>query len=142
MVTLSSTPIAPLFVPGSRPDRFAKAAASGADAVILDLEDAVAPVSKEDARMAVAKHAGSLRCSVIVRINAPRTPWFEADVESVRALPIAAVMLPKAERARDLADLECKLERRLAVIALIETAAGLAHLSEILGAPNLLYQPT
>jgi citrate lyase subunit beta / citryl-CoA lyase len=57
MVTLASTPVAPLFVPGSRPDRFAKAAASEADAVILDLEDAVAQGSKEDARRAVAERA-------------------------------------------------------------------------------------
>jgi citrate lyase subunit beta/citryl-CoA lyase len=136
MVTLASTPISPLFVPGSRPDRFAKAAASGADAVILDLEDSVAPSSKEDARTAVAKHAESLGCPVIVRINAPGTPWFQSDVETVRALPIAAIMLPKTERANDLADLSRKLDRQLAVIALIETAAGLERLPEILGAPN------
>ena len=137
MVTLAS-PVAPLFVPGSRPDRFAKAAASGADAVILDLEDAVAPGSKEDARMAVAKRAGSLGCPVIVRINALGTPWSDADVETVRALPITVVMLPKTEGANDLADLSRKLGRQLSVIALIETAAGLERLSEILGAPNVL----
>jgi citrate lyase subunit beta/citryl-CoA lyase len=138
MVTLASTPVAPLFVPGPRPDRFAKAAASGADAVILDLEDAVAPSSKEEARRAVAEHAESLGCPVIVRINALRTPWFEADVEAVRALPIAAVMLPKTERVDDLADLARKLNRELAVIPLIETAAGLERLAEILAALNVL----
>ena len=137
-MTLASTPVAPLFVPGSRPERFPKAAASGADAVILDLEDAVAPASKDGARKAVAERAGSLDCPVIVRINAVGTPWFEADVEAVRALPIAAVMLPKAEGAADLADLGRKLQRQLAVIALIETAAGLERLSETLGAPNIL----
>ena len=138
MVILASTPVAPLFVPGSRPDRFAKAAVSGADAIILDLEDAVAPPSKEDARKAVAEYAGSFGCPVIVRINALGTPWFEADVETVRALPIAAIMLPKTEGPNDLADLHQRLDQQLAVVALIETAAGLERLPEILGAPNIL----
>jgi citrate lyase subunit beta / citryl-CoA lyase len=82
--------------------------------------------------------AKSLGRPIIVRINALGTSWFDADVEMARALPIAAVMLPKAERANDLADLSRKLDRQLAVIALIETAVGLERLSEILDAPNIL----
>jgi len=68
-----------LFVPGDRPDRFAKAAAAGADGVILDLEDAVAPARKDAARAEVqAWFAGG--GTGIVRVNAPGTPWHEDDL--------------------------------------------------------------
>ena len=62
-----------LFVPGDRPGRFAKAVASGADGVILDLKDAVAPPDKDDAPSHVAHW---LTSSTVVRINAVDTPWF------------------------------------------------------------------
>ena len=64
------TPVVPLFVPGSRPERFAKANNSGADAIILDLEDAVAPGDKVRAREAVVAYAATLKSPIIVRINA------------------------------------------------------------------------
>ncbi|RUY85627.1 aldolase/citrate lyase family protein, partial [Mesorhizobium sp. M7A.F.Ca.CA.001.10.2.1] len=73
------TPVVPLFVPGSRPERFAKADSSGADAVILDLEDAVAPGDKDRAREAVVAHAAALKSAVVVRINAAGTFWHQAD---------------------------------------------------------------
>src|SRR3546814_18539720 len=88
-------PIAPLFVPGVRPERFAKAVASGADAVILDLEDAVAPDSKKTARRIVAAH-GLAGIPVVVRVNAAGTAWFAADLAAPAHAPISATMLPKA----------------------------------------------
>jgi citrate lyase subunit beta/citryl-CoA lyase len=73
MVTVPLLTVAPLFAPASRPDRFIKADASGTDAVILDLEDAVAAADKDAARAAIATHAGDLALPVIVRIIARGT---------------------------------------------------------------------
>ena len=69
---------APLFVPATRPERFAKAAASEADAVILDLEDAVAEGEKDAARGLIA--ADFTEKPVILRVNAAGTPWHGADL--------------------------------------------------------------
>ncbi|HUD30269.1 MAG TPA: CoA ester lyase [Novosphingobium sp.] len=119
------TPVAPLFVPADRPERFAKAAASGADAVILDLEDAVAPDRKAMARAALA--CDFTEKPVIVRINGVGTPWHREDVAAVAGLPFAAIMLPKAERAQEVAALAASMP----VIALVETARGIAAVREI-----------
>src|SRR5258708_26291152 len=69
-----------LFVPGNRPERFEKAWQSGADVVILDLEDAVQSAHKDLARQAVAAWLKPER-PVYVRINGTSTPWFERDLE-------------------------------------------------------------
>ncbi|QOG08819.1 CoA ester lyase [Aureimonas sp. OT7] len=111
---------APLFVPGNRPERFEKAAASGADAIIIDLEDAVAADDKEAARAALRAGFGSV--PIIVRVNAPGTQWHAADMAAVAGLDIAAVMVPKAEMGRGFA---AALGDK-PVIALVETARGLA----------------
>lgn len=130
-------PVAPLFVPGDRPDRFSKAAQSGTDAVILDLEDAVAPENKDEARSNVAGH--TLRdLPVIVRINGPTTDWFKADLAALARVPLAAIMLPKAESTEDLAAVQTGLGRTVPIIPLIETAHGLVHVSEILGGPGAM----
>lgn len=113
--------IAPLFVPANRPERFIKAAASGADAVILDLEDAVAPDEKERARDNL--RAVALDVPVIVRINGVDTPWHEGDCAALKGLAIAAIMLPKAERVEDLTG----LSDLAPVLVLVETARGLAE---------------
>lgn len=123
---------APLFVPANRPDRFAKAAASCADAVVLDLEDAVAAADKDHARARLAGLPPD--CPVIVRINAIGTPWHEADLAALRSLPLAALMLPKAEDADAIAGLACG---NLLIIALIETARGLAAARTIAALPNV-----
>ena len=91
-----ASPRAYLFVPADRPERYAKARASGADAVIIDLEDAVAPAAKAGARDALA-NALDEAMPVVVRINAAGTPWFEADLELCRHPGVAGVMLPKAD---------------------------------------------
>lgn len=77
-----------LFVPASRPERISKAVASGADAVIVDLEDAVAPEAKASARDALARHAAAHPADRLwVRINDGTTPWFEDDLALCRSLP-------------------------------------------------------
>lgn len=119
----------PLFVPANRPERFAKAAASGADAVILDLEDAVAADAKDAARDALRLIDG---IPVLVRINAHGTPWHAADLAAVRALKPAAVILPKAEDAAICAALG------LPVIALVETAKGLANARAVAAANGVV----
>lgn len=112
-----------LFVPGNRAERFAKAFATPADLVILDLEDAVAPAEKQDAREAVVAWldtlAGEDAARVAVRINAAGTPWHEADLSAV-ADRAGAVMLAKAEAGGALE----AVGRAAVVVALIETATG------------------
>ncbi|RWP43562.1 MAG: CoA ester lyase [Mesorhizobium sp.] len=133
-----ATPVVPLFVPGSRPERFAKADSSGADAVILDLEDAVAPGDKDRARDAVVAYAAGLKSPVIVRINAVGTPWHEADIDAVRRFDGVSIMLPQAERAEDIADMTRHMARNVSVIALVESAVGLVNLPEILATPGVV----
>lgn len=117
----------PLFVPANRPERFAKAADSGADAVILDLEDAVAVDEKDLARATLVADFTDL--PVIIRINAHGTAWHREDVEAVATLPAAAVMLPKAEDPAICADLAKVTGKPL--IALVESAIGLARCRQI-----------
>ncbi|NPD17715.1 CoA ester lyase [Xinfangfangia sp. D13-10-4-6] len=124
---------APLFVPANRPERFAKAAASGADAVILDLEDAVALDAKDSARAALS--VGFTDLPVLVRINASGTPWHEADLAAVAALPIAGVILPKAEDAQTCVGVAKTTGH--GVIALIESALGLANARAIAAADGV-----
>lgn len=114
---------APLFVPATRPERFSKAAASGADGIILDLEDAVGPDHKEAARQNLASDFTDL--PVLVRVNGAGTPWHHADLDAVRNIGGAGVLLPKAETLQDISTMLRALEGS-PVIALIETAAGLA----------------
>ena len=126
--------LTPLFVPANRPDRFAKAAVSGADAVILDLEDAVAPADKDMARASL--DAGFTDLPVIVRINAKGTPWHQADLAALRGKGFAAMMLPKAECPRTVAEVITALPD-LPLIALIESAAGLAQARAIATVPGV-----
>lgn len=126
MVTLADIR-APLFVPAHRPDRFAKAAGSGADAVILDLEDAVPAEAKADARAALA--VGFTDIPVLVRVNARGTPWHDADLAAVAALRPAGVILPKAASADEVAAVQAATG--VAVLALIESAEGLANARSI-----------
>lgn len=96
-----------LFVPGDRPERFAKAAASGADAVILDLEDAVASARKAQARAAVVEWLAAERAvPAIVRINPLGSPHLAEDIAALRNAAPDALMLPKAEGAASIAALD------------------------------------
>ncbi|MEV4052955.1 CoA ester lyase [Amycolatopsis sp. NPDC049688] len=116
-----------LFVPGDRPDRFGKAVTSGADVVILDLEDAVAPAAKDSARASVGEWLESRRA--MVRINAPGTPWFDADAGLVAARGVP-VVVPKAETPGVLAGFR-------EVVALVETAAGVERAAELAAVPSV-----
>jgi citrate lyase subunit beta/citryl-CoA lyase len=121
--------IAPLFVSATRPDRFVNAAVSGAAAVIIDLEDAVAPSEKDKAR-------DTLRPSllpnhpIIVRINAITTRWFEDDLNAIKRLGLNSLMLPKTESRADIKRVQ-RLIGDTHVIAIIETVKGLANAREI-----------
>ncbi|WP_020666013.1 HpcH/HpaI aldolase/citrate lyase family protein [Amycolatopsis nigrescens] len=120
-------PLTYLYVPGDRPDRFAKALVSGADVVIVDLEDAVAAEHKEQARATVAEWLPDAPPGAVeVRVNALGTPWAEADLAALEDQPsLRAVRLPKVEAA---ADVVTALDRLAAtgtkLQCLIETARG------------------
>ena len=121
-----------LFIPADRPERFEKAVASGADAIILDLEDAVAPKAKNQALEAAAARlaAGG---QAILRVNAPGTPW--AEDETLADSPgVLAVMRPKAEADEALV----RLTPRKPGIALTETASGVAEAGKVASLPGVL----
>ena len=116
-----------LFVPADRPDRWAKAFAAGADAVILDLEDAVAASAKPGARRALQEGRDAIDaapCPVLVRVNARSSGVYSLVLDAAKDLGLAGVMLAKAEMA---ADVEAtSAAAGVPVVALIETARGLA----------------
>ena len=123
-----------LFTPGTRPDRFGRAAEAGADVLILDLEDAVAPAAKSRARadvlafLAGARPAGT---AVALRINALRTPDGLADLSALLAAPAQPdyVVVPKVESADELGLIDAWMASRgspARLVALIESAGGLA----------------
>lgn len=120
-----------LFVPGNRPERFAKALAVGADAVIIDLEDAVAADAKQEAREHIAKFAPeSGETRFFVRCNAADTAWFKEDMALCRAHPaIAGVVLPKAESAAQVHRV-LELSGKPA-IPIVESAKGVLALDEL-----------
>jgi len=96
-----------LFVPGDRPERFAKAAASGADAIILDLEDSVSPANKEAARGYVADYlTGTREVVTLVRVNPLDGHMTATDVAAIVGARPDAIMLPKAEGAPSVAQLD------------------------------------
>lgn len=120
-----------LFVPATRPERFAKALDSGADCIIVDLEDAVAEGSKDSAREQLAQHLPQLtpaqRARTVVRVNAVGTPWHEADIALLRDWVVqgVAVMLPKSEEPGALRGVAQTLGEAACIVALIESLAGL-----------------
>lgn len=111
-----------LFVPGNCPDRFAKACLSGADAVIVDLEDSVPPSEKCAARAAVGAWLSPSQ-PVLIRINSADSEWFRDDLQLCKNPGVSGVVLPKAERLEDIA-LTASVGSSTAVLPLIETAAG------------------
>jgi len=135
-----------LFVPADRPERHARALATGAGGVIVDLEDAVAPERKVQAREQLAASFAALpagdRRRLLVRINAAGTPWHDDDRAQIGALAaqglIAGIVLPKAERAADLSRLAEAAGPSAALVPLIESAAGLAAVDELAAGPQVL----
>jgi citrate lyase subunit beta/citryl-CoA lyase len=121
-------PLTWLYVPADRPDRVEKAIASPAHAVIVDLEDGVAPPGKETARANLRSLLAEPRAKpVYVRVNAGSA----ADLEAVAMLALVGVVVPKVERPADVPHLE------LPVHALVETALGLERAFEIASDPRV-----
>ena len=137
-----------LFVPGSRPELFAKALASQADAISIDLEDAVAENRKAEARAMVATFLQSDEaCAtskvIIVRVNALNTAHFQADVMAITQRGLAMLNLPKPESAEDVRAAVAMRERAevangvtqpVRILANIETPKALRYASEIAAA--------
>lgn len=122
-----------LFVPGNRPDRFARAASSGADLVIIDLEDAVAFADKKTARRHAAAWLAAGEKSVI-RVNAVSTPWHDDDIAI--AQQALAVMLPKTETTADLTYVKNVLGD-VPLIPLLETPRGVLNAEALCAADGV-----
>ncbi|QGV77026.1 HpcH/HpaI aldolase/citrate lyase family protein [Streptomyces ficellus] len=125
-----------LFVPGDRPERFARAAASGAGGVLVDLEDAVAPDGKAPARDAavawLAAHDGYLR------INAVDTPWHDEDLAALTAARrLRGVVLPKSATADQVSAVIGTLPVGVPLLALVESAVGVREASAIAEVPGV-----
>lgn len=131
-----------LFVPGGRPDMIAKVGRSSPDVVVVDLEDAVAAPEKDSARHTAVEAVDGLDAGsavVLVRVNPPGSPWFDADVAAVAGSRAAGVVLPKLERADELTVLRALLPDGAVVIAGLETALGVADCRSLLAAgPGLI----
>lgn len=126
-----------LFVPASRPDRYAKALGSDADEVIIDLEDAVAADEKDSALEALIEAFESgLERPAYVRINGAHSEWCSRDIAALSALSdsartfLAGIILPEAESAADIERLADALGA-VKIVALIESALGVANLREL-----------
>ena len=131
-------PFSYLFVPGDRPERFDKALSSGADAIVIDLEDAVAANDKAPAR----EHIGAWLNAhsdvgerVLVRINDAGTPWFDADLGLVRGAGIRAIMLPKVEHGQQIDRVRAALPAAGFVVPIIESARGVLAVESIAVVP-------
>ncbi|WP_437628953.1 HpcH/HpaI aldolase/citrate lyase family protein, partial [Achromobacter xylosoxidans] len=125
-----------LFVPASRAERIPKALASGADAVIVDLEDAVEHLAKASAREALCDFLGTQpQARVWVRINDASTSWHDDDLKACRGKPtVAGILLPKAE---SLAQVRHVAQTGLPVIPILETARGILNAAEVAGTPGV-----
>ncbi|GAA1495142.1 HpcH/HpaI aldolase/citrate lyase family protein [Paeniglutamicibacter kerguelensis] len=119
-----------LFCPADRPDRYAKAL-ERADAVIIDLEDAVAPGNRAAARAALIEHPQDPE-RTIVRVNPVGSPDFAADLEALDSTHYRTVMLAKTESAADVDALG-----GYSVVALCETALGVLNAAQIAAAPHV-----
>ncbi|VTY35174.1 (3S)-malyl-CoA thioesterase [Xylophilus ampelinus] len=133
-----------LFVPGTRPERFEKALDAGADCVIVDLEDAVAPDQKATARAQLAQrlpgftHAQLAR--TLVRINPSGTPWHAQDLVVVAewvGQGLAGVMVPKAESPSQLRAVGLALGPSATMVPLVESLAGLDAIDVIARTPQV-----
>ena len=134
-----------LFVPADRPERYAKALASGADAVVVDLEDAIAPGAKLAARQALVQAVSSLsaaeRSRLVVRINAVGSAWHGDDLAALRSLVaqgVSAVMVAKAESAATLAEVAAAAGPACALLPLVESVAGLDAIDKLAACPQVL----
>ena len=125
-----------LFVPATRVDRIPKALQSGADYVIVDLEDAVEFNAKDSARENLEAFAqANPQARFLVRVNDAKAEWFDADIAMCgRVDNIAGVMLPKAESARQI---ELAARAGKPVYPIVESALGIANLAELCQTPGV-----
>lgn len=124
-----------LFVPGDRPDRFSKASAAGADAIILDIEDSVAPQDKPRAREETAQWLSQR--PGWVRLNARETEFHEDDLAALRSAPgLAGVVVPTCETSTDLELVRTHLPD-VPLIALVETALGVEQAPRLARLPSV-----
>ncbi|HLS16849.1 MAG TPA: CoA ester lyase [Paenalcaligenes sp.] len=138
-----------LFVPASRVDRFEKALDTEADAIIIDLEDAVAIDAKAAARDALCdwveeqiKEDESVLKRIWVRINPLNSPWGHDDMDALSEFPLGGWVVPKAENTYDIEQVVTLKPKRTQLALLIETAVGLAHarlLSSLEGVDRLMF---
>jgi citrate lyase subunit beta/citryl-CoA lyase len=125
-----------LFVPADAPEKHDRAFDSDADAVIVDLEDAVAPASKDGARAMMIESLATKRPSAsvaLVRVNSPLTPQGQADIEALTHTRVEGIVVPKA-------DPEAIAQAAFAglpLVAMIETAAGVLRAAEIAADPSV-----
>ena len=130
-----------LFVPGTRPERFAKALDSGADGVIIDLEDAVAQEDKESARAAIRAawptFTAEQKKRLVIRSNSPGSHFYAADLILVQELDVACLLIPKSE-SLDQMNGAAQILPNTAIIPMIETAIGLDRLNEIANSEQVL----
>lgn len=143
----SPIPRSYLFVPGNRPERFSKACSAGADAVIIDLEDAVPAAEKAPARSDIAAWLSvsqpvlqpasqPVSQPVLIRINSSDSRWFNDDLELCKLPGVAGIVLPKAEQLDDILQAR-SVGDSIAVLPLIETARGFANAGELARAPGV-----
>lgn len=127
-----------LYAPASRPDRVAKALAGEADGVIVDLEDAVAPSAKDEARQSLGfALADATGHAVQVRVNAVGTPWHDEDVRALGGLPAeVGARIPKAESVADVQDIAAALPGR-ELHLLVESALGVERAFELAQCPQV-----
>ena len=121
-------PVSYLFVPATRPERFDKALAAGADRVIIDLEDAVAPDDKNSARAALAAWLSKDK-PVAVRINSADTDWFPDDLSLCAQNGVAEIILPKAGDVAEVKKVVAAGAR--SVKLLIESAQGIQQIDQL-----------
>ena len=134
-----------LYMPGSKPRALEKARHLPADALILDLEDAVAPAEKAAARDLVRAEGRSGAFGgreVVIRVNGLGTEWGDDDLAAAAAAGPDAVLVPKAESAAQIAEVAARLREagapeRVAIWAMIETPRGVLRAEEIAGAPGM-----
>ena len=130
-----------LFVPGTRPDRFIKALDSGADGIVIDLEDAVAQEDKQKARDAIRAawptFSAEQKKRLIIRSNSPGSQFYSADLILVQELNAACLLIPKSE-SLDQINGAAQILPNTAIIPMIETAIGLEHLNEIANSEQVL----
>ena len=123
-----------LFVPGNRPERFEKACGSGADLVCIDLEDAVAPDAKAEAReAAVAFLRDTEHAHVSLRTNAPGTPDIADDLAAIDGLTLPFLMIPKVDTLAELDGIASDLP----LIPVIESGLAILNAAAILSSPRV-----